>query len=167
MAKKMVGTYRHRDAHGTSHDGIHDYNAFCDIEPRCEVYRELPPRLMRGNPDLPRYDNHYKDHDWVPACDEIPACQPKLLPDPEEAKEALKAKLQGTPYDPPPSHYDGKDGIDPWAIWKAFDLDPWEAALTKYILRSGKKEGESKLKDLKKARNYLAYLIEREEKRDG
>ncbi|GGR51446.1 DUF3310 domain-containing protein [Streptomyces roseolus] len=126
MTRKMVGDGIGRSAAtgGLSHAGVHDWNGFCEMEPRCFEYDE---------------------------------------------RVAYAPKLQSPPstYDPPPSHYGTDKGIDPWAVWEAFELDPWEAALTKYILRSGKKDGESKLKDLKKARNYLAYLIEREEKRDG
>lgn len=70
-------------------------------------------------------------------------------------------------YEPPPNHYNGGNGLDVWTIWQAYELDAWEGALVKYILRSGKKAGESRLKDYRKALNYLQYLIEREEKNDG
>jgi hypothetical protein len=68
-------------------------------------------------------------------------------------------------YDPPPSHYDGGNGLDVWAIWDAYDLDRYLAPAVKYICRAGKKNGESRLKDLNKARNYIAKAIEMEEKR--
>jgi|SRR5688500_1349250 len=103
---------------------------------------------------------HSEEHDWTKSCEEWP----------QWCREATHVGSRGeiaVGYDPPPTHYDGGNGLDVWAIWQAYKLDAWEGALVKYILRSGKKVGESKLKDLKKARNYLAYLIEREERRDG
>lgn len=65
-------------------------------------------------------------------------------------------------YDPPPKHYDG-NGIDPWAVWDAFDLDRYTANAVKYLLRAGKKDIAPRLDDLKKARNYINKAIEREE----
>ncbi len=80
------------------------------------------------------------------------------------ATRAAPEPSKGASYDPPPAHYDG-GSITPWQVWEAFGLDPWQANVVKYLLRSGKKRGESALSDLSKARNYLGYLIEREEKR--
>lgn len=110
---------------------------------------------------------HQGPHEYRAACDWSPKC---VDYDPDTVRPVAPDDLVPDPvapewaadYRPPPTHYQG-DGIDPWQIWEAFDLDPWSAALVKYILRSGKKPGESKLKDLLKARDYLAYLIEREE----
>lgn len=53
-------------------------------------------------------------------------------------------------------------GIQPWEIWKAYGLDPWQAGIIKYILRAGRKENVPALQDYEKARHYLDYLIERE-----
>lgn len=61
-----------------------------------------------------------------------------------------------------PDHYRG-EGMTPWDVWKAFDLDPWAANVVKYLCRAGKKEGESDLDDLKKARKYLDYMIKMRE----
>ena len=69
-------------------------------------------------------------------------------------------------YDPPPTHYDGK-GIDPWAVWDAFDLDRYTANAVKYLLRAGKKDIAPRLDDLRKARNYINKAIEREEQREA
>lgn len=65
-------------------------------------------------------------------------------------------------YDPPPAHYDA-NGIDPWAVWDAFDLDRYTANAVKYLLRAGRKDIAPRLDDLKKARNYINKAIEREE----
>jgi hypothetical protein len=80
--------------------------------------------------------------------------------------EAPVPKMPGdVTYDPPPTHYDG-NGIDPWAVWDAFDLDRYTANAVKYLLRAGKKDIAPRLDDLKKAANYVAKAIEMEEKRD-
>jgi len=56
-------------------------------------------------------------------------------------------------------HYQGTT-MQPWDVWEAFGLDPWEANAVKYLLRWKKKGG---VEDLKKSRHYIDYLIEREE----
>jgi hypothetical protein len=56
-------------------------------------------------------------------------------------------------------HYKGRK-LQPWDLWEAFDLDPWEANALKYLLRWKDKNG---VEDLKKAVHYIEYLIEREE----
>ncbi|PRH79426.1 hypothetical protein C6N75_09740 [Streptomyces solincola] len=53
--------------------------------------------------------------------------------------------------------------MQPWQIWEAYDLDPWSANVIKYVLRAGRKG--PKVEDLRKARHYLDYLIEREQSR--
>lgn len=55
------------------------------------------------------------------------------------------------------SHYQ-KD-IQPWDIISEWKLDFWEGNIVKYILRWKDKDG---VKDLKKAKHYIEYLIERE-----
>ena len=79
----------------------------------------------------------------------------------EEIKRATTPPLK--PYDPPPSHYATQGGMDPWAVWDAFDLDRYTANAVKYLLRAGKKDIAPRLEDLKKARNYINKAIEREE----
>lgn len=55
-------------------------------------------------------------------------------------------------------HYKGGT-MQPWDIWEAFGLDPWEASAVKYILRWRKKGG---VEDLEKAKHYIDFLIEKE-----
>jgi len=50
--------------------------------------------------------------------------------------------------------------IQPWEYIEANNLDFWEGNVVKYITR---RKG-SRLEDLKKAKHYLNYLIEKEEK---
>jgi hypothetical protein len=58
------------------------------------------------------------------------------------------------------SHYINDSGIQPWDIIAGWNLDYWEGNVVKYVLRYRKKNG---VEDLKKARHYLDYLIQREE----
>lgn len=55
------------------------------------------------------------------------------------------------------THY--QNSIQPWDIISAWKLDFWEGNIVKYILRYKDKDG---VKDLKKAKHYIEYLIERE-----
>lgn len=78
-----------------------------------------------------------------------------------------KYDVPGASYRPPPGHYSTSAGIDPWAVWDAFDLDRYTANAVKYLLRAGKKDIAPRLDDLKKARDYINKAIEMEEKREG
>ena len=55
------------------------------------------------------------------------------------------------------THY--QRAIQPWDIISEWELDFWEGNVVKYILRWKDKDG---VQDLKKAKHYLEYLIERE-----
>lgn len=55
-------------------------------------------------------------------------------------------------------HYE-KMSLQPWEVIRLAELDFWEGNIIKYLMRYRKKNG---LEDLKKARHYLDYLIERE-----
>ena len=57
-----------------------------------------------------------------------------------------------------PSHYHGS--VEPWDLVAAHDLDFFSGNVIKYVVRAGKKEGESTLDDLIKAQVYLKKLIE-------
>ena len=56
------------------------------------------------------------------------------------------------------THYHDMD-IQPWEVISRAGLDFWEGNVIKYVMRYKAKNG---LEDLKKARHYLDYLIERE-----
>ena len=56
------------------------------------------------------------------------------------------------------NHYQ-KHKIQPWDIIEEYNLDFWAGNAIKYILR----DKGNRLEDLKKARHYLDYLIEKEE----
>jgi hypothetical protein len=110
-------------------------------------------RMMLGTGHLARDGSnpHGGVHSEVSQCTEYePYCVP------------VNVDRADTPagYRDAPTHYEG-EGMTPWQVWEAFDLDPWSANIVKYIVRAGKKPGESRLKDLEKARDYLGYLIER------
>lgn len=54
------------------------------------------------------------------------------------------------------NHY--QRAIQPWDIISEWELDFWEGNVLKYLLRWKHKDG---VQDLKKAKHYLEYLIER------
>lgn len=67
-----------------------------------------------------------------------------------ETEETAKSKqVAGT-------HY--QRAIQPWDIISEWELDFWEGNVLKYLLRWKFKDG---VQDLKKAKHYLEYLIER------
>ena len=63
-----------------------------------------------------------------------------------------------------PPHYKsgGMEAID---VIEAFDLGFCLGNTVKYVLRAGRKDGESELKDLRKAQWYLNREIARREKK--
>ena len=63
---------------------------------------------------------------------------------------------KATKYDP--SHYHGS--VEPWDLIAAQELDFFSGNIVKYVVRAGKKDGESVLDDLIKAQVYLKKLIE-------
>lgn len=58
------------------------------------------------------------------------------------------------------THYINESGIQPWDVIAGWGMDFWEGSVLKYLMRYRKKNG---VEDLKKARHYLDYLIQREE----
>ena len=58
------------------------------------------------------------------------------------------------------NHYQGKP-YQPWDIIDTWELNYYEGNVLKYLLRWRYKNG---LEDLKKAKHYLEYLIEKEER---
>lgn len=152
------------EVHGVEHDEVE----WCtSTRPHCFPVFEEWMVSETGVPDWPGRIHTSAPHRKRDGCASAPYCRPA------EPLETVVANAEGVQQDggllsvqlgrkPEPSYYDGQGGMQPWDVWKAFDLDPWEANLIKYVLRAGKKPGESKLKDLKKARSYLNYLIKRE-----
>lgn len=58
-----------------------------------------------------------------------------------------------------PSHYQGQ--IQPIDLINAQNLNFNLGNVVKYVCRAGKKQGESNLKDLEKAKDYIDYEIKR------
>jgi len=54
-----------------------------------------------------------------------------------------------------PSYYQTARGFQAIDVIEAFELDYLKGTAVKYLLRAGKKEGESERDDLEKARWYL------------
>mgnify|MGYP003595381212 FL=1 len=63
-----------------------------------------------------------------------------------------------------PSHYQGT--IQPIDLINAQNLNFNLGNVVKYVCRAGKKQGENVLSDLKKAKNYINYEIERIKKNE-
>ena len=61
-----------------------------------------------------------------------------------------------------PHYYIGKvHGYSAKNIVDDFDLTPWTAQAVQYILRAGKKEGNSPAQDIRKAINVLNFELEK------
>lgn len=123
---------------------------------RCRsVHPDDPTMQCQG--EVTELSMHVEDH-WNASGREIvrwpviqmPEWNPAANPDRVKASDRQEAG----------DHYK-KFSIQPWQIWEAYGLDPWAANALKYLLRAGHKG--PKLEDLKKARHYLDYMIEREE----
>lgn len=81
---------------------------------------------------------------------------------PHHGEQVIPPKA-GPDRNPPPAHYGGT--IEPWDYWAAHNLDAWEANAVKYITRAGRKSTSPAVDDYRKARDYLDYLIRREEQK--
>jgi hypothetical protein len=69
-----------------------------------------------------------------------------------ELIEANKTQVGG-------DHYLKYGALQPWDVWLPWNLNGFQAAIIKYVVRYRDKEG---LKDLEKARHFLTKLIELE-----
>ena len=58
-------------------------------------------------------------------------------------------------------HYGKNNPFEPIKIIDHYDLNFSLGNVIKYVLRAGKKDGESKLKDLTKAKDYLEHEIKK------
>ena len=75
---------------------------------------------------------------------------------PSTSSQTSSTPAKATKYDP--THYHG--AVEPWDLIAAQDLDFFSGNIVKYVVRAGKKAGESTLDDLIKAQVYLKKLIE-------
>lgn len=64
-----------------------------------------------------------------------------------------------------PNHYTS-GGIEPIQYIQSHNMNYEKGNVIKYITRAGKKEGESEIKDLKKAQNYIQLLITKLEEKE-
>jgi hypothetical protein len=58
------------------------------------------------------------------------------------------------------NHYKQYGGFQPWDAWWYWKLNPFQAAILKYVVRYREKNG---IKDLQKAKHFIDKLIELEE----
>ncbi len=61
--------------------------------------------------------------------------------------------------DETPDYYKGKTGLQPLDLIDDFDLNFALGNVIKYVCRAGRKDNESRLKDLQKASAYLNHEI--------
>ena len=66
-----------------------------------------------------------------------------------------------------PNHYCEGRKFEPKDVIRDWNLNFNLGNAIKYISRNGRKEGESSLKDLKKARQYLGFEIDYLENKEG
>lgn len=149
------------------HGDPHPYNSVCDSVPKCRDAEAKTPRRMYLDP-ANGMTPHAGAHDENSFCE---SAEPKCVvfdrhrSDQGGGSSALVGKGD---WRTPPDHYATGSGIQPWDVWDEFglDKDAYLANTVKYILRAGKKPGEERLKDLRKAANYIAKAIDREENRE-
>lgn len=72
----------------------------------------------------------------------------------------VKVKSDGDPIKP---NYYNDSEITPFNVIDDWNLDFYLGTAVKYIKRAGKKDGNSRLQDLQKAREYIEHEIELEE----
>lgn len=69
-----------------------------------------------------------------------------------------------------PEYYksrNGKSVMEPIEVIQNWDLNFCLGNVVKYVFRAGSKPGESRLKDLEKAKTYIEFEIESEEKKES
>lgn len=71
----------------------------------------------------------------------------------------IKNEDETSPITHTPTHYQGT--IQPIDLINAQDLNFNLGNVVKYVCRAGKKQGETNLKDLNKAKDYINYEIKR------
>lgn len=169
------------------HVGPHERRMSCEDYPRCRPFEAETGMLMIG-PDDDAYHiaqgRHTREpHPKTAGCTVAPECHPAGITQPgphidddavagvgapadvveNPVADIIQSPARTAAYRPPPEHYSTGRGIQPWDVWDAFDLDRYTANATKYLLRAGKKPGEDRVKDLKKALDYVQKAIERAE----
>ena len=82
---------------------------------------------------------------------------------PTDYRPSSSQKIESVSYQVGGNHY-VKRKIQPWEIWKAYEMNPWEANALKYLLRY--KDKGKPLEDLKKCRHYIEFLINTLEEQD-
>ena len=78
-------------------------------------------------------------------------------------RHSSSQKIDSVTYQIGGNHY-VKRSIQPWEVWEAYDMNPWEAIALKYLLRH--KDKGKPLEYLKKCKHYLEYLINKMEEQN-
>lgn len=79
-----------------------------------------------------------------------------------EGRHSWEPDLDGFPAAPAeyhPEYYQTENGLDPWSVIKAFQLDYWRGSMVAYLLRMGDKPGDSELEDMRKVYTFAAERL--------
>ena len=100
--------------------------------------------------------SYLNEHSEIPSFLKEPASGRSGCKEPSTKSQTSSTLKNSTKYDP--DHYHA--AVEPWDLIAAHDLDFFSGNVIKYVVRAGKKAGESDLDDLIKAQVYLKKLIE-------
>ena len=113
-----------------------------------EDYNQL--KEFMDNMQLHEYNYDYYDLDWA----YTERNKHKMMREIADKYDEYNTNTNTTP-----SHYKGN--VQPIDLINAQNLNFNLGNVVKYVCRAGKKQGESNLKDLEKAKDYINYEIKR------
>lgn len=140
-----------------------------EIKEKCKnTEKEFRSRGLQANVWFDRLENLYKCEDetglWIsPDCERWTKRSDKKSEDRPEDKDKLSDKEDIIGH---PNHYCEGRKYEPKDVIRDWDLNFNLGNAVKYISRNGRKDGNSALQDLKKARQYLDFEIAYLEKED-
>lgn len=115
-------------------------------------YNELSQYM--DNTQLHNYDYDYFDLDWTCTEKNKESTKHKMMREIADKYDEYNTNTNTTP-----SHYKGT--VQPIDLIIAQNLNFNLGNVVKYVCRAGRKAGESNLKDLEKAKDYINYEITR------
>lgn len=140
-----------------------------EIIEKCKnTEKEFRSRGLQANVWFDRLENLYKCEDetglWIsPNCEQWTKRSDKKSEDRLEDKDKLSDKEDIIGH---PNHYCAGRKYEPKDVIRDWNLNFNLGNAVKYISRNGRKDGNSALQDLKKARQYLDFEIAYLEKED-
>lgn len=134
-----------------------------EIIAKCKkTEKEFRNRGLQANVWFDRVENLYKCEDetglWIsPDCEQWTKRSDKKSEDRPEDKDKLSDKEDIIGH---PNHYCAGRKYEPKDVIRDWNLNFNLGNAVKYISRNGRKDGNSSLQDLKKARQYLDFEID-------